>query len=770
MKNNWPKIDNDLQSKLSLALGFVVIWILLRAFTPFPYIFPDDGAPRLSGVDSYFHLRHAEFITEHFPEIKRWDSMASFPGVERGINQGAYDVAIAALSKLSFGALSPTLLLIWASPVFSALAFLLVGIFLWRRVKPWCAVLFGCLITAYPGPLVQICALGNGDHHSYEILLATALALSLNKALHPKSKLLWVLCPALILVLFLFSWAGAPLHLAIVGACFFARAFFSGSAAENKMLALKGILFGLIIVALPYASTQIDENLMLWKSAHTVFFWGGCALIFGYPLLVYLAAKLPGRSRLPVAISLVVAFPLLAQLSEPASKALSQLFSPRSSTISEHGAITLFSLFSWYGFNMLALVLTPILLVHNGRAKQGIVAYLYGASLVLFWLQTKDFNYYAPAVVAATAAYCLAQLPWEKWVPIFLLGLIGLPFLPLKAPINPWLSPSEAKKTIFHTDGLDQGAQWLAEFKKTVGKSQIYGIMAPWDLGSLLAQLTQTPVGWSQTHSQFLAELFYSDNSDYVYERLVENKKKPFRFIFIPSRNLEEKFGTEYILSGKNPNEIFSPGPRITWKNREFQVPLLNDNYRKTLLVQLFDGLGSNQGHYRLVFESPQQMVRAIKLKESLEQFEYASLDVTPREAEALGPILRKKNTVHPTSRGLLINPFLSPDVRIFEFVPGAGIVGKARRDARIGVFLSISAPYDKAPKFVTWKTYADSEGNFELRLPYPTDGPIYPVPGTIRVNGSYTLDIAGRTKTFQVTEAEIQSGAKIHLDLGADS
>ena len=57
--------------------------------------------PRLSGADSYYHLRHAEAVMQNYPFIERYDKMSYFPTTERGLNQGFYDVLVATLSKLT---------------------------------------------------------------------------------------------------------------------------------------------------------------------------------------------------------------------------------------------------------------------------------------------------------------------------------------------------------------------------------------------------------------------------------------------------------------------------------------------------------------------------------------------------------------------------------------------------------------------------------------------------------------------------------------------
>lgn len=761
MNSAWPEIPKDRQTCFLIGAVFVCLWLLARCGPSFPYVYPEGQEARLSGADSYFHLRHAEAVTQDFPHLQRHDNMTTFPHVERGINQGLYDVGVAALSKASAGLLSPTQILIWISPLLSGLAYLLLGLWLWHKVAPWCSILFYSGGLLYPGPLIQMASLGNGDHHAYEVFLATVLVLALSRALQTDASYGWTVLSALLLFTFLLSWAGAPLHLFFVGLSFFVVAFLNWEATERRPLMGKGVLFGLLTATLPYLVRVLAPSYIPWERACSVFIAGGLALGLGYPVLVGLAQRLPTRARPFVALGLLLSLPFVSQLHQSSAKAFELFFSARPSTISEHAQISFKLLFLWFGLQTVGLLLAPILAAKRGDLANAAVPLTYGWGLLLFWLHTKDFNYYASPAVAAAAAYVLYQLPWKKWTPILLLSLSLFPLFPTTQ--TPWLPNLRARGTVLYSKGLEQGAEWLQSFKKTQGQDQEYGLLAPWDLGNILAHTSKTPVGWSQTHSKTLAKFLYASDTDEVYQKLGK-QKKPFRFVLIPSRNIQDKYGTEMMVAGIDPSTIFNIGPEVTWKEQTLALPVPNETYKNTLLFKLFEGLGSQAGHFRMVFESPQQMVKTVRIQDNLSNFSFVSLEVSEREAEGLKPILRSKNQVLETSRGLLINPSLIPDVRIFEMVPGALVVGQSKPHTRVGAILSVSAPYNELPQIITWKTYADSDGKFELRLPYPTDTTLYNVPGSIRVNGKYRLDIEGRLQELEITEDQVQSEARVPI------
>lgn len=766
MNDKWPAIDDKRSNLLIGALIFFCLWMYFRSYNVYPALFLENGNIRLTGVDSYYHLRHAEAVHANFPHVLRNDPMAAYPGIERGLNQGFYDVFVAGLSKLSFGLLSCKAILMGISPILTGLAFGLLGGWLWRAVSPWCGVLFWLCVTAYPGFLIQMAALGNGDHHSFEVFLMTLLVLALHVALKQKSSYLLTIVAALLLQVFFFSWAGAPLHLFFVGICFFVVALLQNPTDDLTKLRNKGVLFGLITSLIPALAGYLSPDYVIWFLAKDIFVAAGLALALGYPVLLSVAPKLSPKRRWLLAFAVFLGVPLGAQFIPAAASALSVFFSPRSEAIAEHAAVNPSSLFQWFGLNSLALISTPLLLLRAGKFRECAVPVVYGLGLTAFWMHTLDFGYYAPSIVAAFTAYTFSRIPWSKAAAAGIALLLALPFLspgnPSK-PAKPWMLRSHLAESMIHSNGLDQAGTWLRMFKESEGKDLDYGILAPWDWGSVLNQVSKTPVAFSETHSSRLGELMFHTGPEGDYDTL-GRAEKPLKFIVIPTRNLEGKLGTELTVSGRHPQEILKPGLSVEWKNQKFNLVTPNHAFYELFIARLFDLVGQNMGHYRLVFESPQQTIRAIKLHDSLARFEFTSIDVTEEEAKALTGILGVQNKVQETSRGLLVNPFLSPDVRVFETVPGALLTGTTKPAARVSALLSISAPHNKIPKFITWQTRADDKGRFELRVPYPTGRPVHSVPGSIVVNGPYRLEIDGKSQEVEVTEEAVQNGAEIEL------
>ena len=112
------------------------------------------------------------------------------------------------------------------------------------------------------------------------------------------------------------------------------------------------------------------------------------------------------------------------------------------------------------------------------------------------------------------------------------------------------------------------------------------------------------------------------------------------------------------------------------------------------------------------------------------------------------------------------MNPHLSPEVKIFERVPGALVVGKTSRpQAPVVAFISLSSPVSDKPYILSWRGLSDSLGNFELRLPYATKRAVYDIEGSVTANSSYRIECDGRNYEVDVTEEQIQAETRIPLE-----
>ena len=146
-------------------------------------------------------------------------------------------------------------------------------------------------------------------------------------------------------------------------------------------------------------------------------------------------------------------------------KGFSEFITPRSSKISEQAVVTPAGLFAWYGVAWLGLLIAPILMWRNGRIREYCVPVVYGIGISLFWMYSRDFNYYAPYPIAASAAYCLSRLPWRTWTPALVVLVASISLLPFPSQARPWLTPEITRELFINSNGVEQAGRFLAEVK-----------------------------------------------------------------------------------------------------------------------------------------------------------------------------------------------------------------------------------------------------------------------------------------------------------------
>lgn len=744
---------------LGVGLVFFILWLGCRSMPMLPYLHPDDSEPRLAGSDPYYHLRHARAILEHFPIYERYDEMSAFPKTERGMNQGFFDLGVATLSKVTGGLISPLQTLTWISPVLAGLALLLIFGWLCRVQSRECGSVFLLLSLAYPASLLSTASAGFGDHHMAELFLALLLVFALDWLLKPETSWKWAPLATVPLYLIFMTWAGAPIHLLLVGCAFYVRLWTDAGTDQARSTALKATLFGASLGVMVEISTLVYSNSILWYSGLIAFRYGYGALTVGAFPLMLLARKTPPKPRPLVALLLLVVPALV--LNHPLfQQSLKHMSDDRTRFIAEHVEVTPTLIWFWWGPLILTVLAAPLVLGLRKRLKAVSVPLVYGGGLLLLWALTYDFAYYVPPIVCACAAYLLCVRKGHP-KPLAVGVLLVLPLLPLGLQ-PPLMRPEMAQEAMVVTDGLAEASEWLRGQARKQDKAT-YGLMAPWDLGNILACTAETPVGWSQTSWPDLAQKFFSTDPDAVYHDLVSQSKK-FRYVLIPAGNLNQKLAAEMTLAGLPTDLMIEKGAVV--QVGEQKVPLYQTTQRTnlSLMFQLFRNRASNLGHYRLVYESQQKVVEALRVNRTLSQVQFVALPASEQELEALKPLLNATGEIFETSRGLLANLSASPAVRVFELVPGAVLEGKAPAKTYIGAELDLYSPTTAENWTGTWGTWTDESGKFSLRLPYPTDGPLSEEKGTVVVKGSYRVLISGQPHPLEVSEQQIQSEAYLTL------
>ena len=94
---------------------------------------------------------------------------------------------------------------------------------------------------------------------------------------------------------------------------------------------------------------------------------------------------------------------------------------------------------------------------------------------------------------------------------------------------------------------------------------------------------------------------------------------------------------------------------------------------------------------------------------------------------------------------------------KVFEFVPGAELVGRGPAGARVRAQLPLRSNWMRPFSFES-ETEVGPDGIWRLRVPYATRGG----PPSVRAIRPYALACEGETATLHVDERAVRSGASV--------
>ena len=163
-----------------------------------------------------------------------------------------------------------------------------------------------------------------------------------------------------------------------------------------------------------------------------------------------------------------------------------------------------------------------------------------------------------------------------------------------------------------------------------------------------------------------------------------------------------------------------------------------------------------------MVFESSTKSLHAIELMPGGQSYQFMSFPLTEKTRKIFQPLLDVPGRPLETSRGDLVEAKIGPEVRVFEIVSGATLVGRAARGAHISAGIDIRNPLTGEEQRVGYATTVGLDGRFSIRVPYPTDRPMSAAPGTIEVKGPYTVVIDEKAISIEVSEDDIRSGREL--------
>lgn len=232
--------------------------------------------------------------------------------------------------------------------------------------------------------------------------------------------------------------------------------------------------------------------------------------------------------------------------------------------------------------------------------------------------------------------------------------------------------------------------------------------MSWWDYGNWILYISQRPVVANnfQTGIDDAAH-FLTEPDEKAANEILD--KRRVRYVITDAQMLKLKFMSIATLAGKKPEDYYGTpeGAPIRSVNNE------NRNFFATMLSRLhvFDGNGLS--HYCLIYESKTTAIKSPDIKY----------------------------------------------IKIFEYVPGAKISGKAS-DGDVKVTVSIMTNQDRT--FVYTQQVTAVNGRYEIKVPYSTQGGKY---GTMPVS-DYIIQNANTAKAVSVSENDVREGRELRVDL----
>lgn len=771
----------------------VLVWALLRVVPSVPHVLPAPGETVLLGNDPWFHLHQLTGAVEHFPRILRWDVGALYPEGSRVAAAGLFHLGLAAVAKgLGIPATeTDALALVLAlSPVVLGAASLGFLFLLAREIGghrlAWVTLI---VRIVFPGGELERTLFGFGDQHAAEILLVTASLWAwvrwAREAPVDRASL-WKrgasgVFAALPVAVFLFTWFGAPLFLAVlivsfwmvegIGICQGRReplpaaaiAFFAGIFTTSALVGLswpEGILvpeawrFSLVALAAQVALMIVVKK-VADRSQGTIRPIAALGVLSGLLLLV--------------AGGFLVLNPRVISLAE-------QFLGTANRGVSEH-ALGPQQVWWWdYGLLLPWLVFgIGWGVIHAPAKAHRMVFAAIGCWVVLASLRS-DFFYLTGALSPLAIAFGALRFRdgmmtrGRHRLALLPAGCAGLSLL-LAVPLGwlraPGITRDEVADMVVATRPWRESMAWLkaeAEgspilptalvepWRKRDGFSYPPGtgaVFTHWQFGNLVPTLARRIAVSARSRSPEFIEWFLETDEASSHRRL--GAVEGIRYLVLDATSACDLFATEALQAGVRAADL-QVADGALWKG----VPLRSygEPFRQSIGANLYLGDGTAMEGYRFVHESREQVfVRYRLLPEEALVTLRSDLIEDATELDALRPLTGTGEVWREEGGYLCYSGQVLPAVKVFERVTGAVLEGKAVPGMNVSLQLSFAVSGSGREINYRREAVADGEGKVAFRVPYATGAGGEP----------YRLHLGeAEVRQVRVSEKDIREGAVI--------
>lgn len=765
---------NGYTEKNACVILFLIILLALvfRSFA-FDKIFV-DGSVLFQGYDEYYHARLITYAVHNFPGYMWFDSYVDYPD---GINVGwmpLYDLATAFVI-LVLGSGSPTAHTIeTVAAIFPAIlgALTVIPIFLiGKELLDKKLGLLGAFLFAIMPSHILVSRLGAVDHHVAETLLFALILLliilSLKKrkddeaaqSVKPEmnrgipgrfftgksfAALVGITIGALV-----FTWSAAPIYIAIFSMYFIVQ---YGVDLYRKQSSSDIMLIG-AIAAFTAIAISVFLYIFHWIPLYQV---AGAAVFFASVIfggfvsnmmlkrkmhwILYPAAVI---SLLLIIYAAIMSFPALGQLFNSLMQFLGRENITGTIAEAQPFASDFFSFFiglyfsNPYGstlvFAFFGVILFLLYELRSRFAPEKLLFVVCGFAVTILAFQQVRFAYLMAIFVAIFCAYFIYRGFFYRKI-VNYNTVVGIILSVIIITLTAYQGYSTANEEPAIAGDWQESLLWMqnntpvTSFYDNPKEQPEYSVMSMWDYGNWIEYEAQRPVVANNFQAGAeTADRFLTADTEDAANAILDQRKT--RYVVLDSAtgfgykdNVHGKYGSVLKVAGKNESDYYYsfevPVPEST-----VTVYLLNDNYYNTVFARLYlmDGSAIENplktdakalSHYRLIYESNSTWLNKTGVK----------------------------------------------TIKLFEYVPGARIKGRAPPNASISISIPVTTNRNRTFNY-TNKVTADARGNFTLVVPYASEGTPY---GT-RPTGSYTLSVNGfAIKNISVSNQQVISGSSI--------
>lgn len=674
------------------------------------------------GFDEYYHLRRIFYTFHHFPHTLWFDSYINYPHGLEITWPPLFDLAVAALAHLVapvIGEGSVEAVAAVISPILGGLLVAVVYAIAREAFDGRIALISAFLLAVCPYSVLRT-SFGSPDHHGLEVLLLSLIVLLMLRTL--RGGYIWSICAGIAVAALAYTWAGAPIYLLIIPSFALLRSILSlrdGSAFDYRPLLLSlAVAFALVlpfgfsswlkvsflaiaIITATVLVTAITEHLALRKNLPWIVLPASLIAV----VLIIIAIN---YSRLQNAVVYLIGGEMTGKIAEA---------EPLFVNTDPFTPLMLWLLLYISGA---ALLIYETSRVEGGVERDARLLLLIWAVLALvLTIGQKRFIYVSSTVGPILMSLLLIRaIGWMRSRPSRRFAAGAALAIMILIPLTdlPGIVSSEPAITRDWVESLE----WLRGSTPQTGhfdepfQVPEYGVMCWWDYGNWILYLGERPVVANnfQTGVVESSRFFLSENEEEAVRILNERHA---RYVITDLTMIYGKLQAICSWIGRDPSSY----QRIYTKDG---MPIVHnlESFNRTVLAGLHLDDCSYMEHFRLIHES----------------------------SSFAGPYGGSPAAM----------------VKIFEYVPGAVIRGRAGDGRIVVAVLNLTSNLGRPFQYVNY--VVPRNGSYEIRVPYSTEGAY-----GIKAAGPYQIveitpatDGWGGVTLVNITEEDVLEGRIVEL------